>query len=198
MEYIQSPDLKLREIGAMVAGDLKLREAIPHLELLLQDKSQDVDRRTGKTTISGGMGAWRVDPAQAARRALQEIAEDQKRNEMGTFLPPDADDHHGWLQALDRGQQAKDLVPLRSFLEHWRSARQGVRLEVLQRKPDVEQAIYAMFPPFFLPEATQKTAEYFIVQDEVRVRLVEGDLADEYQREMEYHRNRFAQYTGDQ
>ena len=41
-----------------------------------------------------------------------------------------------------------------------------------------------MFPAFFLPEASQKAAKYIIVQDELKVRLVDGDLADDYRREL--------------
>ena len=68
-------------------------------------------------------------------------------------------------------------APLVSFLNRWESDRQGIAPEVLQSKPEFEQAIYAMFPPFFLPEASQRPAKYFIVQNEIKVRLVDGDLA---------------------
>ena len=45
MEYIQSADARLRETGAIVAGELHLRDAIPQLQQLLQDQPQDLDPR---------------------------------------------------------------------------------------------------------------------------------------------------------
>ena len=126
----------------------------------------------------------RFDPAQAARLALGKIAEYQEQGEKETLVPKDAADKSAWAQILDRGQQTKNPAPLESFLNRWQSDRQGIAPEVLQSKPEFEQAIYAMFPPFFLPEASQKTAKYLIVQDEIKVRLVDGDLADDYRREL--------------
>lgn len=183
-EYMQSADVRLRETGAIVAGELHLREAVPHLQQLLQDKPQHLDPQRVKTRFPMGMGGLRVDPAQAARSALGEIAEYQEQSEKETLVPKDAADKSAWAQFLDRGQQTKDPAPLESFLNRWQSDRQGIAPEVLQSKPEFEQAIYAMFPPFFLPEASQKTTKYLIVQDEIKVRLVDGDLADDYRREL--------------
>ncbi len=45
-----------------------------------------------------------------------------------------------------------------------------------------------MFPAFFLPEASCRPAKYFIVQNEVEVRLVDRDLTADYRREFEHHR----------
>ncbi len=184
MEYIQSADARLRETGAIVAGELHLRDAIPQLQQLLQDQPQDLDPRKVGTTFLGGMMGPRFDPAFAARLALIKIAEYQEQGEKETLVPKDAADKSAWAQILDRGQQTKNPAPLQSFLNCWQSDRQGIAPEVLQSKPAFEQAIYAMFPPFFLPEASQKTAKYLIVQDEIKVRLVDGDLADDYRREL--------------
>ena len=127
MEYLQSPDARLREIGAIVAGELHLREAIPQLQQLLQDKPQDLDPRRVNTRLPMGFAGLRVDPAQAAQHALREIAEDQEEREKGTLVPKDADDKSAWAQALDRGQQAKNAAPLESFLDRWQSERQAYR-----------------------------------------------------------------------
>jgi hypothetical protein len=183
-DYIQSSDAQLREIGAIVAGELHLRDAIPQLQELLHDQPPDLDPRKVDTRSFGGMLGPRFDPAFAARLALIKIAEYQEQSAQETLVPNDPADKSAWAQILDRGQQTKDPAPLESFLNRWQSDRQGIAPEVLQSKPEFEQAIYAMFPTFFLPEASQKTAKYLIVQDEIKVRLVDGDLADDYRREL--------------
>ncbi len=159
MEYIQSPDARLRETGAIVAGELHLRDAIPQLQQILQDQPQDLDPRKVGTKFFGGMSRPRFDPAQAARLALIEIAEYQEQGEMGTAVPKEAADRSAWAQLLNRGQQAKDAAPLESFLKRWQSERRGITHEVLQSKPDFEQVIYAMFPAFFLPVGIRGNGE---------------------------------------
>ncbi len=97
MEYLQSADARLREIGADVARELSLTEAIPRLQELLQEKTPESDH----TNVGVGMGAFPVDPAKAAQRALEEIAADQRQVETGTFAA------HRNRRCLEMGKGAR-------------------------------------------------------------------------------------------
>ena len=84
MEYMQSADARLRETGAIVAGELHLTEAIPQLQQLLQEKTPESDH----ANVGMGMGAFPVDPARAAQRAWRKSPRTRVRSRREHLCPP--------------------------------------------------------------------------------------------------------------
>jgi hypothetical protein len=125
------------------------------------------------------------EAVEAIGEGTAKAANEHGQTAQGHSVSPGRDDPRGWAKALARGQKSNDVTPLAGFLHTWHSASHPVPEDVLHTKPAAEQAVYALFPPFFLPEACHKTAEYLIIQKDIAVRLVEGDLADDYRRECE-------------
>ncbi|MEM8671802.1 MAG: hypothetical protein AAGG48_30065 [Planctomycetota bacterium] len=88
-------------------------------------------------------------------------------------------------EALSEGFTAKDAGPLHELLRDWNSDSSAVTSDRLTKKPAFEQAVYSLYPAFFVPVASQVDAEYLTVQSTVEVRLVAGNLAAAYQKELE-------------
>ncbi|MGD0898052.1 MAG: hypothetical protein ABR915_09480 [Thermoguttaceae bacterium] len=132
--------------------------------------------------VSLGCGTRAINSAPVEEEAAGAAGRKEKTQE-GQAVSPEINDPEEWAKALARGQKAKHAAPLATFLQAWHKASHPVSEDMLRKKPEFEQAVYALFPPFFIRDALGKEAEYLIIQDTVDVHLVEGDLADDYRRE---------------
>ena len=87
---------------------------------------------------------------------------------------------------LNEGFKNNDLTPLDQYLEAWRKKRGPVSESTLAKKPEVEREAYAIFQVFFIPAKVSVNAKYAIVQDELRVTLVDDDLGGVFAKKGEY------------
>jgi len=85
---------------------------------------------------------------------------------------------------LADGFKVEDKAPLHEFLHHWHKESTPTPTNVLAKKPTFEQAVYALYEPFFVPEVKGIDAKYLIVQSDIDVHLVEGDLEKAYREEL--------------
>ncbi len=82
--------------------------------------------------------------------------------------------------ALAKGCKAKDLAPLRTFCRDWLAVSHPVPEAMVRKKPQFEQAVYALYPVFFSPRASTQESKYLIVQRKIAIHLVEWDLTGDY------------------
>jgi|APSaa5957512622_1039677.scaffolds.fasta_scaffold94695_1 hypothetical protein len=87
--------------------------------------------------------------------------------------------------ALNAGFEAKKAEPLSEFLQTWSEYSTPIDDELLEKKPNFEQAVYAMYSAFFEPAASLRGGEYVVIQEDIKVRLVDTDLAEAYREEVE-------------
>jgi len=85
---------------------------------------------------------------------------------------------------LNNGFTAKKSAPLRECLRDWHDAPKSIPAKSLAKKPAFEQAVYAMYEAYYVPEATRVDAEYLIIQADIEVHLVEADLVKGYHKEL--------------
>ncbi len=79
---------------------------------------------------------------------------------------------------LNDGFQNNDFTPLGQYLEAWRKKRGPASEATLAKKPKIEREAYAIFRAFFAPSKAITSKKYAVVQSDLRVTLVDDDLAE--------------------
>ena len=77
---------------------------------------------------------------------------------------------------LDAGFKNNDFEPLASFLEDWHKSLRPLGNDALAKKPEFEREAYAIYQSFFTP-SEKSPKKYIIVQEEVKVTLVDDDMS---------------------
>jgi hypothetical protein len=123
-----------------------------------------------------------TDVNSACEEARISVAEHEESED--THLGPPGSDYSQWREILTQGYSRGDAAPLVSFLRDWKARSRAISTSVLLQKPAFEQTIYAFYPEFFVSGASQKGTDYLIIQQNISVRLVTGDLVEDFRQEL--------------
>jgi hypothetical protein len=83
---------------------------------------------------------------------------------------------------LIRGFVDKDNKPLIAFVNKWHSASKPITSEVLAKKPQFEQELYAVYQAFYAPAKFYSQTDFVVVQNQVDVQIVGRDLTELYRK----------------